>query len=105
MRRAPRGRRRVLATNRQAGPPRTSRASRWLVGVGTVMVVVLLLVDGITTKTLGASGTDPPSPVAPLASAGPVLVADGHGGLIPHGGAPGHRIALSFDDGPSTAWT
>jgi cellulose synthase/poly-beta-1,6-N-acetylglucosamine synthase-like glycosyltransferase/peptidoglycan/xylan/chitin deacetylase (PgdA/CDA1 family) len=69
------------------------------------MVVVLLIVDGITTKTLGAAGTDAPSADAPLAGAGPILVSDGHGGLVSHAPAPGRRIALTFDDGPSTRWT
>ncbi|HEY5045819.1 MAG TPA: bifunctional polysaccharide deacetylase/glycosyltransferase family 2 protein [Solirubrobacteraceae bacterium] len=69
------------------------------------MVVVLLLVDGITTKTLGASGTDAPSADAPLAASGPILVSDGHGGLVSRAPAPGRRIALTFDDGPSARWT
>ncbi len=69
------------------------------------MVVVLLIVDGITTKTLGAAGTDAPSAVAPLAASGPILVSDGHGGLVSRAPAPGRQIALTFDDGPSTRWT
>jgi cellulose synthase/poly-beta-1,6-N-acetylglucosamine synthase-like glycosyltransferase/peptidoglycan/xylan/chitin deacetylase (PgdA/CDA1 family) len=69
------------------------------------MVVVLLIVDGLTTKTLGAAGTDAPSSNAPLAGAGPILVSDGHGGLVSRAPPPGRRIALTFDDGPSTRWT
>jgi cellulose synthase/poly-beta-1,6-N-acetylglucosamine synthase-like glycosyltransferase/peptidoglycan/xylan/chitin deacetylase (PgdA/CDA1 family) len=75
------------------------------VGFCTVMVVLLLIVDGLTTKTLGASGTDSPSPDAPLANSGPILVADGHGGLLARPYAPGKRIALTFDDGPNPTWT
>jgi cellulose synthase/poly-beta-1,6-N-acetylglucosamine synthase-like glycosyltransferase/peptidoglycan/xylan/chitin deacetylase (PgdA/CDA1 family) len=70
-----------------------------------LMVVVLLLVDGVTTKTLGSAGTDPASAGAPLAGSAPLLVSDGHGGLVSHEAAPGKRIALTFDDGPSATWT
>jgi len=83
----------------------TLRARHVLVALLTVMVVVLLLVDGVTTKTLGAAGTDAASPDAPLASAGPILVSNGHGGLESRAAAPGKRIALTFDDGPSPKWT
>ena len=76
-----------------------------IVGFATLMIVVLLLVDGLTTKTLGSAGTDSASPVAPLASSSPILVSDGHGGLVSHQPPPGKRIALTFDDGPSPAWT
>ena len=69
------------------------------------MIVVLLLVDGLTTKTLGASGTDAASPGAPLAGSAPILVANGHGGLVSHQPPPGKRIALTFDDGPNPTWT
>jgi cellulose synthase/poly-beta-1,6-N-acetylglucosamine synthase-like glycosyltransferase/peptidoglycan/xylan/chitin deacetylase (PgdA/CDA1 family) len=69
------------------------------------MVVVLLLVDGITTKTLGAAGTDAPSANAPLTGSNPILVSNGHGGLTSRAPAPGKRIALTFDDGPSPRWT
>ncbi len=70
-----------------------------------VMIVTLLLVDGVTTKTLGSAGTDSASPVAPLAGSAPILVSDGHGGLVSHQAPPGKRIALTFDDGPSARWT
>jgi cellulose synthase/poly-beta-1,6-N-acetylglucosamine synthase-like glycosyltransferase/peptidoglycan/xylan/chitin deacetylase (PgdA/CDA1 family) len=97
---APPRRRRVLA-----GLPTPPRAHRAIVGFCTAMVVVLLLVDGVTTKTLGAAGTDAPSADAPLAGSGPILVSNGHGGLVSHAASPGHQIALTFDDGPSLAWT
>ena len=66
------------------------------------MLVILLLVDGFTTKTVGASNTGDTTTVAasPLAGQNPVLVSDGHGGLVSHQPAPGKRIALTFDDGP-----
>jgi peptidoglycan/xylan/chitin deacetylase (PgdA/CDA1 family)/GT2 family glycosyltransferase len=70
------------------------------------MLVILLLVDGFTTKTVGAAGTGA-NYVAHSALAGqnPVLVANGHGGLVSHQPSPGRRIALTFDDGPSPEWT
>ena len=65
------------------------------------MLVLLLLVDGFTTKTVGASSTGAASVNdAPLAHSGPVLVYNGHGGLVSRAPSPGHRIALTFDDGP-----
>jgi cellulose synthase/poly-beta-1,6-N-acetylglucosamine synthase-like glycosyltransferase/peptidoglycan/xylan/chitin deacetylase (PgdA/CDA1 family) len=112
-----------LGSGRSAAPPTepvagdtvvegTARKRRWLppahrviVGFCMTMIVVLLLVDGLTTKTLGSAGTDSASPNAPLASSAPILVSDGHGGLISHEAPPGKRIALTFDDGPSATWT
>ncbi len=80
-------------------------AHRVIVGFCTAMIIVLLIVDGLTTKTLGSAGTDSASPNAPLASSDPILVSDGHGGLVSHESPAGKRIALTFDDGPSTTWT
>jgi poly-beta-1,6 N-acetyl-D-glucosamine synthase len=66
------------------------------------MLVILLLVDGFTTKTVGASNTGNASAsgAAPLTGQNPVLVYDGHGGLVSRQPPPGRRIALTFDDGP-----
>jgi cellulose synthase/poly-beta-1,6-N-acetylglucosamine synthase-like glycosyltransferase/peptidoglycan/xylan/chitin deacetylase (PgdA/CDA1 family) len=70
------------------------------------MLILLLLVDGFTTKTVGASGTGARSPRSShLVGPSPVLVSDGHGGLLARPFAPGRRIALTFDDGPSLEWT
>jgi cellulose synthase/poly-beta-1,6-N-acetylglucosamine synthase-like glycosyltransferase/peptidoglycan/xylan/chitin deacetylase (PgdA/CDA1 family) len=70
------------------------------------MLVVLLLVDGVTTKTVGASGTGARSVTgSPLAGSAPVLVGNGRGGLIARQPPPGRRIALTFDDGPNPMWT
>src|SRR5476649_2514263 len=81
------------------------RAHHVVVAFCTAMVVLLLLVDGLTTETLGAAGTDGPIVHAPLESDGPILVSNGHGGLVSYAPAPGKRIALTFDDGPSPQWT
>ncbi len=94
----------------RARAPHPARAHhlgrRLLLGFCLGMLVILLLVDGFTTKTIGAAGTGPGSVEgSPLAHQNPVLVADGHGGLVSHQPAPGRRIALTFDDGPSPEWS
>lgn len=77
-----------------------------LLGFCLGMLVLLLLVDGFTTKTVGAAGTGARSVAdSVLAGSAPVLVSNGHGGLVSHEPAPGRRIALTFDDGPSPDWT
>lgn len=77
-----------------------------LLGFCLGMLVLLLLVDGFTTKTVGAAGTGARSVAdSVLAGSPPVLVSNGHGGLVSHEPAPGRRIALTFDDGPSPDWT
>ena len=81
------------------------RARHVVVGFCTAMAVLLLLVDGLTTKTLGAAGTDGPIVHAPLADSGPILVSNGHDGLVSRAPPPGKRIALTFDDGPNPEWT
>lgn len=79
---------------------------RVLLGFCLGMLVLLLLVDGFTTKTVGAAGTGARSVAgSPLAGSAPVLVSNGHGGLVSHQPPPGRRIALTFDDGPSPEWT
>jgi cellulose synthase/poly-beta-1,6-N-acetylglucosamine synthase-like glycosyltransferase/peptidoglycan/xylan/chitin deacetylase (PgdA/CDA1 family) len=79
---------------------------RALLGFCLGMLVLLLLVDGFTTKTVGVAGTGARQAAhSLLAGARPVLVADGRGGLVSRQPRPGRRIALSFDDGPSAEWT
>jgi cellulose synthase/poly-beta-1,6-N-acetylglucosamine synthase-like glycosyltransferase/peptidoglycan/xylan/chitin deacetylase (PgdA/CDA1 family) len=78
---------------------------RLLLGFCLCMLIILLLVDGFTTKTIGAANTGSHTHGSPLASQNPVLVSNGHGGLLSHQPAPGNRIALTFDDGPSPEWT
>ena len=67
-------------------------------------VVVLLAVQGLSTRTTGRSATPLAGSPGPLRSSGPILLWDGHR-LISRGGRPGRRIALSFDDGPDPRWT
>ena len=78
---------------------------RAAIAFGTAMLVVLLLVQGFTTKTVGASGTDSARAAgSPLASARPILQAGAHG-LVSSQPPPGRNVALTFDDGPDPAWT
>jgi cellulose synthase/poly-beta-1,6-N-acetylglucosamine synthase-like glycosyltransferase/peptidoglycan/xylan/chitin deacetylase (PgdA/CDA1 family) len=89
-----------------AGDERLLWGRRVLLGFCLGMLVLLLLVDGFTTKTVGAAGTGARTVAgSPLAGSAPVLVSNGHGGLVSHQPLPGRRIALSFDDGPSPEWT
>jgi cellulose synthase/poly-beta-1,6-N-acetylglucosamine synthase-like glycosyltransferase/peptidoglycan/xylan/chitin deacetylase (PgdA/CDA1 family) len=92
------------------GGSRSAGARPWgrraLLGFCLVMLILLLLVDGFTTKTIGAAGTGARTVAgSPLAGSPPVLMSNGHGGLVSHEPPPGRRIALTFDDGPSPDWT
>jgi len=70
------------------------------------MLILLLLVDGVTTKTIGAAGTGVHTVASsPLAGSPPILIANGRGGLVSHQPSAGRRIALTFDDGPNPTWT
>src|SRR5881392_2003850 len=76
-----------------------------IIAVVFCVLVLLLLVEGFTTKTVGASSTGSgPGAQSPLAGAGPILTAKGTGlkGIARN---PGRRIALTFDDGPDPRWT
>lgn len=80
-------------------------AARWstlALLLGTL--VVLLAVQGLSTRTTGRSATPQTGTKGPLASAGPILLWDGRR-LTSRGRKPGRRIALSFDDGPDPRWT
>jgi cellulose synthase/poly-beta-1,6-N-acetylglucosamine synthase-like glycosyltransferase/peptidoglycan/xylan/chitin deacetylase (PgdA/CDA1 family) len=75
------------------------------VGFCVLVLLVLLLVQGFTVLSTGASRT----PLAgtggsPLAGSGAIL-RDAGGHLVTRGRPPGRRIALTFDDGPDPRWT
>ncbi|MDX6608018.1 MAG: hypothetical protein QOD14_2558 [Solirubrobacterales bacterium] len=74
--------------------------------VGTL--VLLLLAEGLTVHTTGASGT-PPAQSADrtraLATNAALYVAGPNGTLVPRETQVGRRIALTFDDGPDPRWT
>jgi len=69
-------------------------------------LVLLLMVQGFSERTVGASGTPggAGSRATPLAGMGPLLTAKADR-LRSTGPSPGRRIALTFDDGPSAEWT
>ncbi len=94
------------AAPRPRGGRQLRRGRLAVLGFSVTMLVLLLLVDGITTQTIGHAGTGAATTaIAPLAGSRPVLVYNGHGGLVSHDPPPGRRIALSFDDGPNPVWT
>src|SRR5215210_6117105 len=79
--------------------------ARWsLLALLLLPMLVLLAVQGLSTRTTGRRATPRASRDGPLASAGPILLWDGHR-LTSRGRRPGKRIALSFDDGPDPRWT
>ncbi len=68
--------------------------------------MLLLLVQGFSQRTVGASSTPGAgsSRAQPLAGMRPLLTARGNA-LGSDQPPPGRRIALTFDDGPSARWT
>ncbi|MFL5930840.1 MAG: bifunctional polysaccharide deacetylase/glycosyltransferase family 2 protein [Gaiellaceae bacterium] len=86
--------------SRTGGP-----AARWtLLGLLLVPLVVLLAVQGLSTRTTGRSATPRRTSEGPLAAAGPILAWDGHR-LTSRALHPGKKLALTFDDGPDPRWT
>jgi len=84
-----------------------SPPGHWLLLALCVFVVaVVLLFQGIASHTIGASSEPRPEPgaPAPLATARPILRAEG-GRLVSDQPPPGRRVALTFDDGPDPTWT
>src|SRR5947209_8172529 len=79
--------------------------AHWSVlALGLGALLVLLFAQGISTNLTGASGTPKPSGHAVLKPNEVLLAAHGDR-LVPRGRPPGHRVALTFDDGPSPTWT
>jgi len=88
------------ARTRTGGP-----AARWtLLALLFVPLLVLLAVQGLSTRTTGRSATPLRTSEGPLASAGPILAWDGHR-LTSRAARPGKKLALTFDDGPDPRWT
>src|SRR5919108_5681262 len=83
--------------------------AHWLMlGLFLGALVLLLLAEGLTVHTTGASGT-PPAPAADRARAlqanAALWVAGPDGKLVPREQPVGKRVALTFDDGPDPRWT
>jgi cellulose synthase/poly-beta-1,6-N-acetylglucosamine synthase-like glycosyltransferase/peptidoglycan/xylan/chitin deacetylase (PgdA/CDA1 family) len=69
------------------------------------VVLAVLLFQGFTTHSIGATGEPhDQSATAPLVHARPILAANG-ASLVSVAPPPGRRIALTFDDGPDPRWT
>src|SRR2546430_4167760 len=87
-------------TRRFARPP-----ARWpLLAFLLLALLVLLGVQGLSTRTTGPSRTPQVASAGPLAGERPTLgFVDGK--LHSLGPAPGRRVALTFDDGPDPRWT
>jgi len=76
-----------------------------LLGLLVAVLMLLLVVQGVTVRRIGASAT-PTSQSAgsPLVGSRPLLTV-AHGRLVSRQPPPGRRVALTFDDGPSPIWT
>jgi cellulose synthase/poly-beta-1,6-N-acetylglucosamine synthase-like glycosyltransferase/peptidoglycan/xylan/chitin deacetylase (PgdA/CDA1 family) len=81
-------------------PPSHRLAVALLVSV----LVLILLVNGLSTQTTGPSATNGRSADAPLEGSRPLLTAR-NGELESSQPATGRRVALTFDDGPDPVWT
>jgi len=81
-------------------------AARWgLLALLLVALVAALTAQGVSTRTTGASRTPlTGNSRGLLAGARPILTWSGRR-LVAREGPPGHRIALTFDDGPDPRWT
>ncbi len=84
---------------------RRSLARWWLLGFCLTVVVALLFVDGLSTRTTGASRTPlTPGARSPLQGSRPIITFMS-GRLVSREPPPRRRIALTFDDGPDPYWT
>jgi cellulose synthase/poly-beta-1,6-N-acetylglucosamine synthase-like glycosyltransferase/peptidoglycan/xylan/chitin deacetylase (PgdA/CDA1 family) len=79
----------------------------FLLGLFVGTLILLLLAQGLSVHTTGASGT-PPVPAGgsrALQTNDALLVAGPNGRLVPREAGVGRRVALTFDDGPDPRWT
>jgi len=84
---------------------RRSPARYVLLGGCLMALVLLLLVEGFTTKTVGAASTHANDGAGqPLVGQNPILNYR-NGTLYSRQPSPAKRIALTFDDGPDPTWT
>src|SRR5215211_2322480 len=77
---------------------------RLLLALCLTVLLLVLLVNGLSTQVTGASSTNDPSPNAPLKGSPPLLT-ERNGELVSRQPNPRRRIALTFDDGPDPKWT
>jgi cellulose synthase/poly-beta-1,6-N-acetylglucosamine synthase-like glycosyltransferase/peptidoglycan/xylan/chitin deacetylase (PgdA/CDA1 family) len=81
-------------------------SAHWLLlALVAVVLMLLLLVQGVTVRRIGASATPTERAAgSPLAGSPPLLTVRG-GRLVSRQPPPGLRVALTFDDGPDPTWT
>jgi cellulose synthase/poly-beta-1,6-N-acetylglucosamine synthase-like glycosyltransferase/peptidoglycan/xylan/chitin deacetylase (PgdA/CDA1 family) len=83
--------------------------AHWFVlGIFLGTLILLLLAEGLTVHTTGASGTPAPLPAdrsRALDTHKALFVAGPDGRLVPRETQVGQRVALTFDDGPDPRWT
>jgi cellulose synthase/poly-beta-1,6-N-acetylglucosamine synthase-like glycosyltransferase/peptidoglycan/xylan/chitin deacetylase (PgdA/CDA1 family) len=80
----------------------------FLLGLFVGTLILLLLAEGLTVHTTGASGTPPATPPgtrSALHTKDALFVAGQNGKLVPRETRVGRRVALTFDDGPDPRWT
>ena len=80
----------------------------FILGLFVGTLILLLLAEGLTVHTTGASGTPPPPSgdrSRALRTNDALLVAGPDGKLVPRETQVGRRIALTFDDGPDPRWS
>jgi poly-beta-1,6 N-acetyl-D-glucosamine synthase len=80
----------------------------FMLGLFLGTLILLLLAQGLTVHTTGASGTPAARPTgqpAALKTNAALLVAGPNGQLVPREVPVGRRVALTFDDGPDPRWT
>src|SRR5215203_5830873 len=83
--------------------------AHWLMlGLFLGTLILLLLGEGLTVHTTGASGTPPVAAAdrdRALQANAALWVAGPDGRLVPREQPVGKRVALTFDDGPDPRWT
>src|SRR5512132_1351470 len=80
----------------------------FLLGLFVGTLILLLLAEGLTVHTTGASGTPPPlsaDRTRALETNKALYVAGPNDKLVPREIPVGRRVALTFDDGPDPRWT
>jgi cellulose synthase/poly-beta-1,6-N-acetylglucosamine synthase-like glycosyltransferase/peptidoglycan/xylan/chitin deacetylase (PgdA/CDA1 family) len=102
-------RRRRSETGRRLARKIERPPAHWfLLGLFLGALVLLLLAEGLTVHTTGASGTPAPASAdrtPALHTEKALFVAGPDGRLVPRERRVGRRVALTFDDGPDPRWT
>jgi cellulose synthase/poly-beta-1,6-N-acetylglucosamine synthase-like glycosyltransferase/peptidoglycan/xylan/chitin deacetylase (PgdA/CDA1 family) len=96
---------------RSASARRTGRRierppAHWSILVLVLVALLLLLfAEGVADHLTGGSGTPTQASGRPALKPNEIVLAAEGDKLVPRGGSPGNRLALTFDDGPDPKWT